>query len=67
MPWEWGTDPAIKTKQVNNCEVFLHTAAAEMLPPEVPGGSPGMGPVDGCEDAPCALSSNWVLWVSSVF
>lgn len=60
MPWEWGTDPAIKTKQVINCRVFLHTAAAELLPPEVLGGSPGMRPVGGCKDAPRA--SNWVLW-----
>lgn len=55
MPWEWGTDPIIETKQVNKHEAFLHGAAAEMLLPEMLGAGHGIGPVSGCEDVPRAL------------
>lgn len=55
MPWEWGTDPTIETKQVNKHEAFLHGAAAEMLLPEMLGAGHGIGPVSGCEDVPHAL------------
>lgn len=42
MPWDWGANTTIKTKQVNKREAFLLGAAVEMLVPEMLGAAMAM-------------------------